>query len=57
MGGPFADHSGSLVVLGNIGEDEARALVGRDPFVANGVFVLEEVRGWNVWVDELTSRI
>jgi hypothetical protein len=54
MGGPFADHSGSLIFLENVGEDEARELVARDPFVVNGVFVLEDVRAWNVYVDELT---
>jgi uncharacterized protein YciI len=56
MGGPFADYSGSLIVLENVGEHEARELVARDPFVANGVFVLEDVRAWNVYVDELTAR-
>ena len=54
MGGPFADHSGSLIVLENAGENEARELVGRDPFVVNGVFVLDDVRAWNVYVDALT---
>ncbi len=54
MGGPFADHSGSLIVLENVREEEARELVARDPFVENGVFVLEDVRAWNVYVDELT---
>jgi hypothetical protein len=42
-----------MSLLQNIGEDEARELVLRDPFVGNGVFVLEDVRAWNVWVDEL----
>ena len=54
MGGPFADDSGSMSLLENVGEDEARELVLRDPFVANGVFVLEDLCAWNVWVDELT---
>jgi uncharacterized protein len=57
MGGPFADHSGSLIVFENVGEDEARELVARDPFIANGVFELAEVRAWNVYVDELTPSI
>ena len=57
MGGPFADYSGSMIVLENMGEDEARELVARDPFVANGVFVLEDVRAWNVYVDELTPKL
>ena len=56
MGGPFADYSGSLTLLRGVDEEEARELVSRDPFVANGVFVLDDVRGWNVYVDELTPR-
>jgi len=55
MGGPYSDFSGSHTLLENVGEDEARELVLQDPFVANGVFVLEDVRAWNVYVDELTS--
>jgi uncharacterized protein YciI len=54
MGGPFADYSGSMSLLEGVGEDEARELVARDPFVQNGVFELEDVRAWNVYVDELT---
>ena len=57
LGGPFADHSGSLIVLQNVGEQEARDLVADDPFVANGVFVLEDVRAWNVYVDQLTASV
>jgi uncharacterized protein len=55
MGGPLADHSGSINLLENIGEEEARELLAEDPFVQNGVFVLDEVRAWNVYVDELTA--
>src|SRR5690242_20074559 len=55
MGGPFADQSGSLSLLENVTEEEARELVLADPFVANGVFELEELRAWNVFVDELTA--
>jgi uncharacterized protein YciI len=56
MGGPFADRSGSLSVLENVTEQEARELIAADPFVANGVFELEEVRAWNIFVDELTPQ-
>jgi uncharacterized protein YciI len=56
MGGPLADYSGSLTLLENVTEGEARELVLQDPFVLNGVFVLEDVRAWNVYVDELTPR-
>jgi uncharacterized protein YciI len=54
MGGPLSDNSGSLSLLQAVGVEEARELVLRDPFVANGVFELEDVSAWNVWVDELT---
>jgi uncharacterized protein len=57
MGGPFADYSGSATVLENVTEEEARALVAADPFVANGVFVVDDVRAWNVYVDELTPAV
>lgn len=56
MGGPFADDSGSLVLLEHVDAAEARELVAGDPFLVNGVFVLDDVREWNVYVDELTSR-
>jgi uncharacterized protein YciI len=56
MGGPLADQSGSLSVLENVTEQEALGLIAEDPFVANGVFELEEVRAWNIFVDELTPQ-
>ncbi len=55
MGGPYADYSGSHTLLENVSEDEARELVLQDPFVENGVFELEDVRAWTVYVDELTG--
>jgi uncharacterized protein YciI len=54
MGGPFADYSGSLTLLEGVDEAAARELIARDPFVENGVFVVDDVRPWNVYVDELT---
>ena len=57
MGGPFADHSGSLILLEKVREYEARELVARDLFVVNGVFVFADVRAWNVYVDELTKHL
>lgn len=54
MGGPFSDNSGSMNLLEGIDADEARRILEDDPFMKNGVFVLEEIREWNVFVDELT---
>ncbi len=53
MGGPFSDSSGSLMLFEGVGEDEVRRLLADDPFVLNGVFVIEEVREWTIFVDEL----
>lgn len=54
MGGPFADYSGTTILLEGVSEDEARDLVRRDPFIENRVFELDDVRAWNVYVDRLT---
>jgi uncharacterized protein YciI len=54
MGGPFSDNSGSMSLLDGIDADEARRILDDDPFMKNGVFVLEEIREWNVFVDELS---
>jgi uncharacterized protein YciI len=55
MGGPFSDNSGSMSLLEGVDADEARRLVEEDPFMKNGVFVLEEIREWDVFVDELSG--
>ena len=54
MGGPFSDNSGSMSLLEGIDADKARRILEDDPFMKNGVFVLEEIREWNVFVDELS---
>jgi hypothetical protein len=56
MGGPFADNSGSLVLLEGVDEDEVRRLLEADPFVVNGVFVVDDVRDWTIYVDALTLQ-
>jgi uncharacterized protein YciI len=56
MGGPLADNSGSVSLLEGVDEAQARELIATDPFVANGVFVLEAIREWNVFVDELSTH-
>jgi uncharacterized protein YciI len=55
MGGPFSDNSGSMSLLEGIDADEARRILEGDPFMKNGVFVLEEIREWDVFVDELST--
>lgn len=52
LGGPFSDYSGSMVIYDGLTVDEVRTLVEEDPFIKNGVFVLDEVRDWTLYVDE-----
>ena len=54
MGGPYSDNSGSMTMLEGVDAAEAERLVAEDPFIENGVFVLEEIREWTIFVDELT---
>jgi uncharacterized protein YciI len=54
MGGPFSDNSGSMSLLEGVTAAEAERLVADDPFMKNGVFVLDEIREWTIFVDELT---
>lgn len=55
MGGPLSDYSGSIVILEGITREEGLALMNRDPFVQNGVFIVEDVADWTVYVDSLTE--
>jgi uncharacterized protein YciI len=56
MGGPFADDAGTMILLEQVDAAEAERLVVDDPFILNGVFVLEEVREWTLFVDELSAK-
>lgn len=56
MGGPFTDNSGTMILLEGVDADEARRILDDDPFIKNGVFELDEVREWTVFVDELVKR-
>jgi uncharacterized protein YciI len=55
MGGPLSDNSGSLVLLERVTAAEAEELMRTDPFIENGVFVLDRVEDWTIYVDALTK--
>jgi uncharacterized protein YciI len=57
MGGPLSDHTGSIILLEGVAAEEVPALLAADPFVENGVFVLDEVLDWTIYVDELSRRL
>jgi uncharacterized protein YciI len=55
MGGPLRDNSGSLALLDGVDPEEAKRIVLEDPFVSTGVFVLDEILDWTIFVDELSG--
>jgi len=55
MGGPYSDTSGTMMLLEGVDADQAARILADDPFIANGVFLLEEIREWTIFVDELTG--
>jgi len=55
MGGSFTDNSGAMVIFEGITREDTRTVIDSDPFVANGVFVLDDVVEWTVFVDRQAS--
>lgn len=55
MGGPFADDSGSMLLIEGLDVAGAERLLAADPFIRNGVFALDRIRTWDVFVDVLSS--
>lgn len=51
LGGPFADGSGSLLVLEAADEREVRETFAADPFVTKGVFVMQSLKQWTLFLD------
>jgi uncharacterized protein YciI len=56
MGGPYSDNSGTMMLLEGVDAAEAERILADDPFIENGVFLLDEIREWTIFVDELTER-
>ena len=51
MGGPFADGTGSLVIVEAENEQEVADLFARDPFVVHNIFALSFLKQWQLFVD------
>ena len=51
-GGPFLDESGAMNILSRPPvELDVKALYATDPFLVNGIFALERILPWAVFVD------
>lgn len=51
LGGPFADATGSLVVVEAESEQEVADLFARDPFLEHGIFALKSLKQWVLFLD------
>jgi len=51
LGGPFADATGSLVIVEAENEHEVADLFASDPFVVHDIFVLSSLKQWLLFLD------
>ena len=51
QGGPFADASGSLVIVEAESEQEVAEVFASDPFVVQGIFALSSRKQWLLFLD------
>ena len=51
LGGPFADGSGSMVILVAESAEAARAIFQKDPWTQQDVLVAAEVKEWTIFLD------
>jgi len=51
LAGPFADGSGSLVVLDAESPEAARALFRDDPWATNDILIAADVKEWTIFLD------
>ncbi|GHO62352.1 hypothetical protein KSC_012440 [Ktedonobacter sp. SOSP1-52] len=51
LGGPFADATGSLVVVEAESEQIVVDLFARDPFVVHDIFALSLLKQWQLFLD------
>jgi uncharacterized protein YciI len=51
LGGPWTNRLGSISIWEGMNADEVREVMQGDPFVQNGVFEIEDIADWTVYVD------
>jgi uncharacterized protein YciI len=51
MGGPWTSRLGSMSIWEGLDAEQVREVMQDDPFMRNGVFELEDVADWTVYVD------
>ena len=56
LGGPFADDTGSLVILEADSPQAARAIYQGDPWTKHDVLVVGDAKEWTIFLDSRTRR-
>jgi uncharacterized protein YciI len=56
MAGPFADGSGSLVILAVESVEAARAIFQDDPWAQRDILVARELKEWTIFLDARDAR-
>ena len=51
LGGPFADRTGSLVIVKAADAAQVREMFGRDPWTVQDVLAVREVKEWVIFLD------
>jgi uncharacterized protein YciI len=51
LGGPFADSSGSMVILMAESADAARAIFQEDPWALQDILVANDAKEWTIFLD------
>lgn len=57
LAGPFADGSGSMVILDAESEQAARAIFQNDPWAQKDILVARDVKEWTIFLDARESEI
>jgi uncharacterized protein len=51
LGGPFADGTGSMVIVEAESEQAVADLCARDPFAVHDIFTLNSLKQWQLFLD------
>ena len=51
LGGPFADGSGSMVILAAESVEAARAIFQDDPWAHQDILLIDQVKEWTIFLD------
>jgi len=51
IAGPFADHTGSLLIVNANSSEEVRAIFKNDPWAIKDVLKVHDVKEWTIFLD------